>query len=263
MRLHLAVRVLLVSSLFLLNSSAQTVSAPTAGPQAATAIQNAIAALAGTSAMNDITLTGTAEWIAGSDDETGTVTYQALLGANRLALSLSGGTRSETRSATGPSGSWSGSDTVSHPIAPHNLLNDPGWFPLFVVGNLNTSTSTVLTYVGPEVHNGITTIHISAVQQPPASFEGDAVVQLHLSRVDLFLDSSSFLPVAYAFNVHPDKNALLDIPVEIRYSNYQKIGGLQIPLHVQKYVNNGLNLDLQFQNASMNTGLTQAQISAQ
>jgi hypothetical protein len=206
--LSVAVRLLLVCLFVVFNASAQTTSTASASPQAATAIQNAIVSLSGPAAINsinDVTLTGTAEWIAGSDDETGTVTYRALVGTNRLALNLSNGPRTETRSATGPAGSWSGSDTVSHPIALHNLLNDPGWFPLFVLGNLNASVSSVLTYVGPEMHNGVATIHVSAVQQPPASFEGDAVVQLHLTQIDLFFDSSSFLPIAYAFNIHPDK----------------------------------------------------------
>jgi len=56
---------------------------------------------------------------------------------------------------------------------------------------------------------------------------------------------------------------LLDIPVEIRYSNYQSVNGAQIPLHVEKYLNNTLAIDLQFQSPALNTGLTASQISGQ
>jgi len=84
-----------------------------------------------------------------------------------------------------------------------------------------------------------------------------------LTQVDLYLDPTTSLPVSYVFNSHPDNNAGLDIPTEIRYSDYKNVGGVQIPFHVQKFINNTLTLDLQFQNASLNTGITAAQISAQ
>jgi len=85
----------------------------------------------------------------------------------------------------------------------------------------------------------------------------------HLTQVDIYLDPTTSLPVSYVFNSHPDNNALLDIPTEIRYSNYQNVGGTQIPLHVQKYINNILATDLQFQTALLNTGISTAQINAQ
>ena len=247
----------------LLNKSSLAQTTPTASTQAATTLRTAIAALSGTANVSDVTLTGSAEWIAGSDDETGTVTYKTSIGADHLALSLSNGQRNEIRSATGPTGSWSGSDGVSHPIAYHNLLTDPGWFPLFLLVGLNTSSSTVLTFVGTEMHNGVSALHLSAFQQLDSAFGGDVAIQKHLTQVHIFLDPLSLLPIAYVFNIHPDKNALLDIPVEVRYSNYQVIGGAQIPLHIQKYINNVLNLDLNLQNASLNTGLTPTQIGAQ
>jgi len=56
---------------------------------------------------------------------------------------------------------------------------------------------------------------------------------------------------------------LTDIPCEIRYADYQNIAGHLIPLHVQKSVNSTLVLDLQFQNASVNAGITASQIGAQ
>jgi hypothetical protein len=55
----------------------------------------------------------------------------------------------------------------------------------------------------------------------------------------------------------------VDIPVAIQYSNYQTISGVTLPLHVQKYINNGLTLDLQIQSASFNSGLATPSPSAQ
>jgi len=234
-------------------------------PQALATLQSAFQALSGKTPVNDATLTGTAERIAGSDDETGTVVLKTVSGANRLDLSLSGGTRSEIRSSTasGSVGSWIGPDGVSHAMANHNLMTDAGWFPAFTIGNLISATNVTATYVGLETRSGASVIHISANQQFTGLSANSAALKQHLSSADLYFDSSTLLPVSYVFNSHPDDNAGLDIPTEVHFSNYQKVDGALIPLHVQKFINNTLTIDLQFQDASLNTGISAAQISAQ
>lgn len=233
--------------------------------QAATIIQNAISALTGKTAVSDITLTGSVAWIAGSDQENGSATYQAVATANNLNMNFAGGTRSEIRtlSTTNPSGTWTGLDGVSHTMALQNLLIDPGWFPLFALQNTTSASNTVLTYVGPETQNNVSVTHITASQQSTGSTTTESTLMQGLTQVDIYVSSLTYLPVSYAYSIHPDNNAALNIPCQILYSNYQNIGGAQIPLHVQKFVNNTLALDLQFQTATPNTGLTVAQITAQ
>ena len=262
-RTVLAVVVCLLAAVQLDAQTVSTSSASSASTQAAAALNNALAALSHSAVVTDVIISGTAEWITGSDNETGTVTYRALSAASRMDLNLSNGARTEIRStdANGLSGSWIGSDGVSHPFAYHNLFTDTGLFPLFMLGNFNSSTATVLTYLGVETHDGATVIHLSASQRPTKSSK--IALEQHLSQVDIYLDPSTNLPLAYVYNAHPDDNALADIPVEIRYSNYQTVSGLQVPFHVQRFINNNLQLDLQFQSASVNTGITATQISAQ
>jgi hypothetical protein len=84
-----------------------------------------------------------------------------------------------------------------------------------------------------------------------------------MSQVDIFLDASTLLPAAIAFSLHPDDNALLDIPLEIRFSDYRPVSGAQVPFRIQKYLNNSLILDLQLQSTAFNTGLTAADFSVQ
>lgn len=218
-------------------------------------------ALTGKTTVTDVTLNGSAEWIAGSDDETGSCVYKSTLVANDLSLSFSGGTRNEIRSnATGTAtGTWTGLDGVTHQISDHNLMTDPGWFPAFTIGNLLSSSSTTLTFVGQETRDGVVVLHVSAIQQFPNITGNAANLMQHLTQEDIYLDPSTFLPVSYAFSIHPDNNALLDIPAEIRYSNYQSVAGIQIPFHIQRHVNDSLTLDLQLQNAALNTGVTIAQ----
>jgi hypothetical protein len=81
----------------------------------------------------------------------------------------------------------------------------------------------------------------------------------HLSKMDFFLDPTTFLPAAVTFNIHPDNDAGLDIPIEVRFSDYRAVNGVQVPFHVQKFLNNSLVLDLQFATAVLNTGLAASQ----
>jgi len=229
-------------------------------PQAVTLLQNSLAALTGGKPITDVTLSGNARRIVGPDDESGTATLKAISGdAGRMDLTLSSGQRSEilNSTTTPPAGSWSGTDAVSHPIASHNLLNGSAWFfPVFAVSHRLSDSSFVATYVGHETRNGQAVEHVtvsqsSSVQTPP----GVPTLQ-HLTQADFFLDSTTLLPVAIAFNTHPDNDMILDIPVEIRFSDYRPVSGAQIPFHVEKFLNNTLLLDLQFTNAQLNSGLS-------
>ena len=260
--LAFAASVLLIS-----NSSAgipQSTST-TSSQQAATLLAQSVKALAGSTSVHDVTLTGSVEWFAGSDDETGTITYKGLVGTYRTDMAFRNGTRSEIVSPVdgAPSGSWIGLDGVAHPIGNHNLMADAGWFPVFTLASLLSAANSTATYIDQETRNGSTVIHITAAQQFPF-LSGDAATRMqHLTQVEIYLDSSTLLPVSYVYNSHPDDNLLLDIPTEIDYSNYQNFGGALIPLRVQKSVNNSLSFDLQFQNASINTGISPTQITTQ
>lgn len=255
---------LLVLVTFARSATAQqtTTSAPQAAvsaPQATALLQQALAALSGGRPISDVTLSGTVRRIAGSDDESGTVVVKALAGTGtRIDLTLTSGPRSEIRNIAGapPIGSWSGPDGTSHSIPYHNLLTDEGLFPAFALANFAATQNATITYIGSETKNGTAVIHITASQQfsqPPAD---SAPLLQHLTQTEIFLDASTYLPVAFTFLIHPDNNALIDIPVEIDFSNYTAVNGSQAPFHVQKYINNSLALDLQFESVVLNSGLS-------
>jgi len=222
-------------------------------------LQQSLSALSGGHPLTDVTLSGTARRIAGSDDESGTAVFKALAaGASRTDLTLPGGNRSEVlnTSSTQPVGAWSGPDGVSHPIAYHNLLTAPAWFfPAFPIAS-GLSTGYVATYVGHETRNGQAVEHLTISQVPTIAAPPGGPSFAHLSQMDFFLDSTTFLPAAITFNIHPDDNALLDIAIEIDFSNYTTVSGSQVPYHIQKHINNGLALDLQFSSAVLNSGIS-------
>ena len=237
---------------------------PTPAPAPTTLLQQSLTALVGATALSDITLSGTARRIVGSDDETGTATLKAVSnGSARLDLSLASGTRSETANFyASPAGSWSGPDGVSHSIAFHNLLTEAAWFsPGLAISRRLSPTGFVAAYVAHETLNGQAVEHVSVSQTFPFSDPPGGPSFAHLSTVDFYLASTTLLPAAISFNVHPDNNALLDLPVQILFSDYRSVSGVQVPFHIQKFLNYSLVLDLQFSSAAINSGLTATSFS--
>jgi hypothetical protein len=239
--------------------SLQTKVASSVSPQASQILQQSLSALNGNNRTLDVTLKGSAHYIAGSDEETGTATLQAIAaGASLVDLSLPSGEHKEFRNLTvdPPSGQWVGPDGVKHAVAYQNLINEPSWFsPVAAISRLIGTPNYLTEYVGTETLDSQSVLHISISQQPPVSAVASPLLP-HLSQVDIYLDSSTFLPAALAFNAHPDDNELIDIPIRVQFSDYRQVNGTQVPFHVQRFLNNGLVLDLQFDTATINSGLS-------
>jgi hypothetical protein len=83
----------------------------------------------------------------------------------------------------------------------------------------------------------------------------------HLSGTEVYLDANSFLPIAFAFNTHPDTDASIDIPVEVEFSDYRPVNGVEVPFHIQKFLQGELVLDFAATNAALNTGLNDSDFS--
>ncbi len=86
---------------------------PASDPQALSFVAQSIVAMTQGAAIADVTITGNATWIAGSDHETGQLTLRAKgVAESRIDLYLSGGTRSEIRNDTAgfPQGATVGLD---------------------------------------------------------------------------------------------------------------------------------------------------------
>ncbi len=253
--------VLFVSISFLLSLSLAAQQTVTTSSQALLYLQRSLTALSGSQTLNDVTLSGTARRIAGPEDETGTGVFRAIAsGAGRTDIALSSGQRSEVQNLTTtiPTGAWSAPDGISHAISYHNLLAEPAWFfPAFAITRRLSSSGFVASYVGHEIRNGQAVEHVAVSQTSPTQ------TLQHLTQIDFFLDSSNFLPAALTFNVHPDNDMGLDIPIEIRFSDYRSVNGVPVPFRVQKYLNNGLVFDLQIQSVAFNTGLTSSSFSVQ
>jgi hypothetical protein len=253
-------RLALAFCLVLIPFSVRSQQAVVQNSQAVAFATQALAALTGTTPVNDITLTGTATRTAGSDVETGSITLRALGNPDsRFDLVLTSGTSSEIRNnSTGvPQGAWITPDGVSHAMANHNTLTDAAWFvPQLTVLSQLSNPNLIVSYVGPETRAGAAVQHLhfaiqSASVDPTGLWQG-------LSAEEVYLDASTYLPVAIAFNTHPDNDAGINIPVETDFSNYQQVNGVQIPFHIQKFLNYSLFLDVTIQSAVLNSGIPQS-----
>lgn len=262
MKIVIALCSLCCVGLLSLSSLAQSPTAAattTSAPQAAQLLRQALSALSPNLTTNDTTLSGSVHHVLGSIDENGTATLEAIsAGASKLVFSLPSGQFTEIRDlTTAPAaGHWSGSDGVSHPIAFQNLLNEPSWFsPVAIVSRLILSPSSVATVVGTEELGTQSVQHITIYQIPPATVATPDTYP-HLTQIDLYIDASTFLPAAVRYNIHPDDNELVDIPIEVDFSDYRAVQGTQVPYRVQRLINNNLLFDVTVNSVTVNSGLS-------
>lgn len=272
---RISIMTFLVLGLFVTASSSQTTqTATTSSPQAVTLATSAMAALAGSASVSDATLTGTATRTAGSDVETGNITLMAYGNSySSMSLATSDGTFSEIRnldSYGNPQGFWSIPGGTYQAMVNHNCLTDAAWFfPVLTVLSQVSNPSVTATYVGQETRNNEAVQHLRFTTQLPSvatstNMSASAIAFVtSLTAEDVYLDSTSLLPVAILFNAHPDNNAAANIAVEIDFSNYQSTAGAQVPFRIQELLNNSLFLDVTIQSVSLNSGLSAANFSAQ
>jgi hypothetical protein len=230
-----------------------------ASPPASDRLAGALAAQAYTaltSGLNvtDVTLTTTATQ---TDGPVSTVVLKAL-GTDSARIDVFGGQNLEIRTASSgtPQGIWTGTDGTAHPEVLHNCLTDAAWFFPVFSSVFGPPQNVSLSYIGLEELNGAKVQHIQVTKIMQGQSQSDTNFIASLSAMDVYLDSVSMLPLAVRFNIHPDDDAGTNIAVEVDFSSYTKTNGIQMPLHIQKYVQGTLTLDLVVTNLAINSGLT-------
>jgi len=223
--------------------------------QALALIASSLKALTGPVSVNDVVLQASANYVAGSDEESGTAT---LTGSGNqeslLQLNLSGGSRQEIRN--GPAGAWSGPDSTPHSMAIHNCWTDASWFfPALTLEAVANNPQTSVSYLGTDTSKGRPLLHLQVTRVPAGQTADVATLILRLSTMDIYLDPQSFLPLVLDFNVHPDGDANTNIPLEIQFGNFQSFSGGLVPFRIQKYLQGSLLLDLVVTNVSINSGV--------
>lgn len=249
----------LCSTLFLLipgRALGQTAPVAVRDPNAVALASRALQALVGGAALTDITLQASATYTAGSDQEMGPATLVALGNQqSRVTLNLTSGQRQEIRS--GIAGVWVGADGAPHAMLSHNNFVDAAWFyPAFTLAALASDPTLAISLVGQEVHAGEPVYHLVLYRVVSRKNPNTIALIQRISTTHLYLDAATLLPAALAFNLHPDRDTYVDIPVEIRFGVYQSFGGVQVPARIQKYIQNSLVLDLTVAKAAVNSAVS-------
>lgn len=229
--------------------------APVRDPNALALASRALQALAGSTALSDISLSASAAFTAGSDQETGSATLIALGNqASLVTLNLTNGERQEVRN--GQSGSRTGPTGQAVPMALHNCWIDAAWFyPGLSLQALASDPTLGVLYLGPAQWNGVATVHLRFFHLVPGQIANVTSEIQGFSTIDFYFDPKSLLILGIDFVAHPDTNAMVNIPEEIRYSNYAMVSGFEVPFQIQKYVQGSLSLALTVTQATVNSGV--------
>jgi hypothetical protein len=249
----------LLTTPLLFGASSGTTTASATGTSAATLLSQLSKAFSGGTEVHQVQLTGNASWHAGSVNDTGSATLSAATtGASQVQLSLSSsGTRTEAQSGQGTNlaCTWSGEDGVAHAVDAGNCWRPVLWF----LPPLSLQPSLVPSFLGA-VDLGTGTVGFGATSYRHLQSElvlpelttklaGDIMQR---SAADLGLDPTTLLPAVLAYSIRPDNGAPISIAIEIHYSNYQAINGVQIPFTIQRYVNGSLQLEIAVSSAQVN-----------
>ena len=224
-------------------------------PNAVALAGQALQALAGVTALRDITLEANATYIAGSDEEMGAATLVALGNQQSLVtLNLTNGQRVEVRSGT--NGGWTGPDGTQYAMALHNCWVEADWFfPALTLQALQTDPTLGVAYLGAAEWNGAGVIHLQFFHIIPGQTAFMTAQIQGLSTWDLYLDPQSLLPLALDYNTHPGNNLAKNIPMEIQFAGYSAVGGVQVPSRIQRFEQGTLALDLAVSQAKVNSGV--------
>jgi hypothetical protein len=202
-----------------------------------------------------VNLTATAQWTAGSLQESGTAQLQANAdGSTNVQLSLGQASRTESQTKTDASRAcvWTDSTATSHNIVGPNCLIAVPWFaPSLYTQPSAQLPSMVGTIDNGEISKDGATLHQISYLLNLGSDTTATNQMVSNSTVKVFYDPQTLLPVSLEYFMHPDNNDLQNIPVRVAFSKYQSVSGVMLPFHVEKYINRTLQLTLDVTNASI------------
>jgi hypothetical protein len=204
--------------------------------------------------VTHIELTGSADWHAGGLNDSGNVTLTASsTGAASMQLFLAekgSWTESQSDLADSMSCQWAGKDQVAHQTNFLNCLKPAVWFlplislqPTILPRGVGISDMGLWTVgAGTYRHLQIQAVLSSLPQKILRS-------SVEASTIDMGLDSHTLLVEVLRYQVNPENGSPVKIPIEVRYADYHKVDGVEIPFLIQRYVNGSLQLEIHVDSA--------------
>jgi hypothetical protein len=245
-------------SLALLAISSGLAQTPTATPASVSPLNTLAASLLtqslnamGASVPSDSEATGSVRVVAGSDDESGTIRIRTR------------GLDQSSEDVTLPKGSTSivysrgmakeGGATRPGPLE-LACSSQSGEFSLAILSAVAADPETTLEYVGRETLNGVTVEHIRFWKTFAARSDLQQLVDF--SRKDLWLDSTTALPVKLSFLRRRGGGDVPAIPLDIYYGDYRNVQGVLYPFSISESFNGTPWAQITIGNVALNIGLT-------
>jgi len=231
-----------------------------AASESAVILAEASKAFSGNKPISSVEMTGRATWTAGSDKQEGSARLIAKsTGENLAEFDLGNGIRIEKQSAitTDRMCSWSGKDGVEHDVNSPNCWTATTWFlphlalqeetipNLVVLANMTKDKQSKLT---PHIYHALV---LPAPQTDrKQSLSAEQLIQ-NWSATDIALDPQTALPASLRYTIYSD-DGIASLSVEVRYSSYKSISGVEIPMHIERYVNGSIQVSLDIDTAAIN-----------
>ena len=233
---------------------------------------NALSRLTGGQLLSDITFNGGINYTAGSDHDSGTFTLQATgPDASAVVFNLSQGRLQwlHGRNNLVRQAYFVEPDGESRNHTVKSAWADAAWFypGLGLLSELSDHNAAfegqlIAHDLGQISHDGQTVIHLELHLQLNSAQAPITAIDLAAKRTreDLYLDPATLLPVFLDY--HEPSAHGQPIRIEVHYGNYQLLHGLEIPFHIQRWMNGSLVMDMQVTQAQWNTGISNASFLA-
>jgi hypothetical protein len=207
--------------------------------------------------VHSLTLTGTAEWISGSLHQSGTVSLQASAdGSSTAQINMGTASRTETQTSLGDSRScqWADAQGLTHQMDGPTCYIAVPWFApaLFIQPGPSVAGLLTISDDGQVVNNGMTLRQVSYVTPLKGKDPTAASSLTELTRVKLFFDPQTLLPISMEYYAHADNDSKSRIRMKVVFSDYRTVSGLPVPFHIDRYFNNTLQLSIIVSDASLN-----------
>ena len=228
---------------------------PTRDPQAVLLIEKSVTAMGG-SVPSDSTATGSATLVAGSLNDSGTVTILTkgtAETAEELSLAQEGSL--ETIYSSGSATRVQGTAITSLPVELASTSQCPD-FPLpLLVGALNDSDFS-FQYIGAETVDGQSAYHVrfwdTFASNPTLSDLSPFTVR------DIWFSASTALPLRLTWDRRAAGGSAPRIPMQVDYGNYTNMGGILYPFEIKKSKDGTPWITITIQGVKFDTGLTDA-----
>jgi hypothetical protein len=209
-------------------------------PNKTDVLQQCAIALGGVTTIRSATLTGTATYYGGSNPESGNAVLSARDNQNSsVVISLPSSVINEVRTVSDGQMSGAGSGSTPYTIPERNLMTSAAWFfPNMLIAAASTLPTYANSYVGLEKRQSSTVHHIRIWQRRADLTANQNEALRELSTQELYLDSSSLLPIATTFMIG-------DLPVEVNFSDYRQTQGMACSYRIQVYSRGTMVWDIQ------------------